>query len=111
MSLGCRNRAKLNDFVHVKNKRPEMIRSRMMEGHTIVYGGEKILVREGADSLTGFIYTSDPARVFASRIVRTVEPVDFNAVNVAVLSRLPRKKRQSFTEKNRCGCFRRLFST
>lgn len=71
--------SKSNDFAHVENKRPGMIASRMLEGHTITYGGENILVREG-DSLTGFIYTSDPAPVFASRNVR-------NRPNRSILTR------------------------
>lgn len=39
--------------------------------HHHVWGG-KYFSERGRDSLTGFIYTSDPARVFASRNVRNL---------------------------------------
>lgn len=57
-----------------------------------MHGGKDFSMK-GGDPLTGFIYTSDLARAFASRIVRSAEPVGLRGDRLTASLRF-RGKRQ-----------------
>lgn len=58
--------------------------------------GGKDFSMKGGDPLTGFIYTSDLVRAFASRVIRSAEPVGF-VVIVTASSRF--REKQQFSER------------
>jgi len=70
----------------------------VMEGHTM--HGRKDFSMKGGDPLTGFIYTSSLAQVFASRVVRSAGPVG-SCGNRHDLVAFPWET--AVFRKNRCG--------